>query len=286
MTAPTFNTGTWNTATLNDPAIKRGSWNTGTLNAPTINTPIMHRGSWATGSFTSPTVTTPTINQGQWNTGTMNDAVIARPIVSLGSWSSGTSTDPILTRPTANLGAWNTATLNDPAVNRPAMALGSWSTATMTGKVTVPAASFTRTELSAPAGRKSLQVVSATITVVAGSGNVYAIVPETGTLDGIDMSVTDTLAASDTNYLAITVTNLGQAGAGTTAMLDGTDANSTKTTGGSGFTTNAKRSLSLSTVGALAVTSGDRLFLQVTQIGTIANSVTFPVWLLRFAGTT
>lgn len=127
---------------------------------------------------------------------------------------------------------------------------------------------------------------SATSATIATTGNTdaYIIVAETGVVSSIDFSAVDALATSDTNYITWTVTNLGQAGAGSTAILAATDANTTKATGGSAIAANTKRSLTLSgTAANLVVTAGDRLRIRAAATGTLANTETFPVYVLRVA---
>lgn len=115
-----------------------------------------------------------------------------------------------------------------------------------------------------------------------GNSDDYFIVPESGVLDSIDFSAVDALAASDTNYITWTLTNLGQAGAGTTVMLAATAANTTKVTGGTALAANTRRQLTLSgTAANLVVTKGDRLFLRAAATGTLGNTVTFPNYLFR-----
>jgi len=145
---------------------------------------------------------------------------------------------------------------------------------------------LTRSDMSGPAYRKSLPAVSATV-ATTGNTDCYMIVPETGTIDGIDFSGVDALAAHDSNYITFSVTNLGQAGAGTAAVLAATDANTTKATGGTAIAANTKRSLTLTgTAADLVVTAGDRLRIRAAATGTLANTVTFPAYVIRFGGTT
>lgn len=135
-------------------------------------------------------------------------------------------------------------------------------------------------------GDKDTQVNPATI-ATTGNADAYLIVPETGLLSSIDFSGVDALAASDTNFITFTVTNLGQAGAGSTAMLASTPAgiNTTKVTGGTAIAANTKYPLTLSAVaGALAVTAGDRLRIRAAVTGTLANTVTFPAYQVRVTG--
>lgn len=116
-----------------------------------------------------------------------------------------------------------------------------------------------------------------------GNTDLYLIVPRSGVLSSIDFSGVDALSASDSNYITFSVTNLGQAGAGSTAMLAATDANTTKSTGGTALAANTKRSLTVSTTAAnLVVVAGDRLRVRAAATGTLGNTVTFPAVLLRY----
>jgi len=117
-----------------------------------------------------------------------------------------------------------------------------------------------------------------------GNGDVFVIAPVSGVLSAAWFSGVDALAASDTNYITFTITNLGTSGSGTAAMLAATDANTTKSTGGTALTANARRVLSLSSTAAnLVVAAGDRLRIRAAATGTLANTVTFPVYLLNFS---
>jgi hypothetical protein len=51
-----------------------------------------------------------------------------------------------------------------------------------------------------------------------GATSKYVIVPKSGRVVAAYFSSTDALAAHGTNYLTFSITNLGQAGAGTTAL--------------------------------------------------------------------
>jgi hypothetical protein len=116
-----------------------------------------------------------------------------------------------------------------------------------------------------------------------GDADVYVIAGSDGVLSSVEFSGVDALAASDTNYITFSITNLGQAGAGSTAMLAATDANTTKTTGGTALVANARRSLTLNATPAnLIVVAGDRLRIRAAATGTLANTVTFPVYSLKF----
>lgn len=141
---------------------------------------------------------------------------------------------------------------------------------------------------ASPSWRNSQGSVAqgATSATIATTGNTdcYVIVAETGVVSSIDFSAVDALAANDTNYITFSVTNLGQAGAGSTAVLAATDANTTKSTGGTALSANTKRSLTLNgTAANLAVTAGDRLRIRAAASGTLAGTVTFPNYLIRVA---
>jgi len=106
----------------------------------------------------------------------------------------------------------------------------------------------------------------------------YVIATKSGSLVGVDFSSLAALAANDTNYITFTLTNLGQAGAGTTVMLAATDANTTKATDGSALVANSKRQLDIhGTAANLLVVEGDRLRLRFAATGTLAGAVTRPV---------
>jgi len=123
----------------------------------------------------------------------------------------------------------------------------------------------------------------ATIATTSTS-DVYVVVPQAGTLTSALFSGVDALAANDSNYITFTIVNLGQAGAGSAAMLAATDANTTKSTGGTALSANTKRTLTLNgTAANLVVAAGDRLRLRATATGTLANTVTFPVYQLTFS---
>jgi hypothetical protein len=109
------------------------------------------------------------------------------------------------------------------------------------------------------------------------------IAPAAGVLTSALFSGVDALTANDTNYITFGITNLGQAGSGTAAMLAATDVNTTKATGGTGLAANTVRSLTLNgTAANLVVAAGDRIRIRATVSGTLANTVTFPVYRLTF----
>ena len=129
--------------------------------------------------------------------------------------------------------------------------------------------------------RVPLRTVSIATT---GDTDDYIICPISGRLLSVDFSSLAALAASDTNYITWTITNLGQAGAGSAAMLAAVAGNTTKSTGGTALVANLRRQLTLSaTPNNTQVVEGDRLLIRAAATGTLAGAVTFPTYCLRFA---
>lgn len=128
---------------------------------------------------------------------------------------------------------------------------------------------------------------TATVTIATtGNTDAYVIAPFAGRLSSVDFSGIDALATHDSNYITFSITNLGQAGAGTAAMLLATAANTTKITGGSALAANTKRALSLTaTASDLVVAKGDRLLVRYAATGTLANTVTGAIASLTFTRT-
>lgn len=109
-----------------------------------------------------------------------------------------------------------------------------------------------------------------------GEVQIPIIAPVSGTLTGIKFYGKDALATNNTNYVTFSATDTGQSGAGTTVLLAATNANTTKTTGGTAIAANTPRNLTLTTVGAdLVVTAGDLILVIITPTGTLANTITF-----------
>ena len=128
----------------------------------------------------------------------------------------------------------------------------------------------------------ALDQQGATIATTSNS-DAYVIAPVAGVMSLALFSGVDALATSDTNYITFSITNLGQAGAGSTAMLAATDANTTKATGGTAIVANGRRTLTLNgTAANLVVAAGDRLRIRAAATGTLANTVTFPAYTLVF----
>lgn len=125
-------------------------------------------------------------------------------------------------------------------------------------------------------------VISQTIGTAAGNYDTYFISEEVGNVIEANFSALDALAASDTNYITWTITNLGQDGSGSASLLGAVAGNTTKTTGGSAIVANTKRTFTLTTtLNSLQIVVGDRIRIRATVTGTLANTVTFPVYLLQ-----
>ena len=123
--------------------------------------------------------------------------------------------------------------------------------------------------------RSRTMAVPFSIGTIATTGNTddFIVAPCTGNLLDIHIQ-SAALAASDTNYITYTVTNLGAAAGGSTAMLAASDANTTKATGGSALVANAKRTLTKNATAAnLAVTEGDVLRIRAAATGTLVGTV-------------
>ena len=108
-------------------------------------------------------------------------------------------------------------------------------------------------------------------------------VPRSGKLAGIAVVGADTLAASDTDYVTFSAVNKLRSGAGAVALLSGSDANTTKATGGSAWTAYVSRTLTLTATDAdLVVTAIDVIEVKITVTGTLANVVNRPTVRLLF----
>lgn len=120
----------------------------------------------------------------------------------------------------------------------------------------------------------TVQSTSVTIATTSTTDDLV-ICPCSGVISSADFASVSALAAHDTNYVTFSITNLGQAGAGTAAILGAVDANTTKITGGTALTANGRRQLTLSTtLTDLRVAQGDVLRIRFTASGTLAGTVT------------
>lgn len=132
-------------------------------------------------------------------------------------------------------------------------------------------------------GNFPIQIPLETATIATtGNTDGYFIAPISGVITEIDFSGVDALAANDTNYITFSVTNLGRAGTGNTAILSSADSNTTKATGGTAISANTVRSLIISTaINATRIIAGDRIRIRAAATGTLANTVTFPAYLIH-----
>lgn len=126
------------------------------------------------------------------------------------------------------------------------------------------------TMLTAAGGTKELSGQLGTIN--ATTSFAFNCPATAATLAAAVFSSSAAIAASDTDYWTWTLTNLGPSGSGTTVMLAGAAANTTKLTGGTALTANVARSLSLTGTGTDLVTAAnDRLVLTMTKTGSPAD---------------
>ncbi len=153
------------------------------------------------------------------------------------------------------------------------------------GNPTFPAGSVGVAEVASSVKTQCVQRVGGTI-ATTGNSDEYVTAPVAGTLSVASVSPLVALTSDDTNYITWTITNLGQAGAGSAAMLAATAPNTTKATGGTGLSINTKRALTVTgTAADLVVAVGDLLLIRAAATGTLANTVTRPVYQLCFLKT-
>lgn len=114
--------------------------------------------------------------------------------------------------------------------------------------------------------------------------DTYFQVPKSGRVASVKFSSLAALATSDTNYITWSITNLGQAGSGSTAILATDDLNTTKATGGAAIVASSSKSLVLhGTVTNLDVVEGDVIRIRATATGTLAGAVTVPSYNVMIA---
>jgi len=136
---------------------------------------------------------------------------------------------------------------------------------------------ITVAKLSATNNVVSVQYTAETAIATTGAVTYYLQATASGVLSSASFANVAGLTKNDTNYVTFTLVNLGTDGTGSTAMLAVAAANTTKATGGVALVANAINPLVLHPTPAnLAVTTGERLALTVTQSGTLANTLTFP----------
>lgn len=139
------------------------------------------------------------------------------------------------------------------------------------------AAAVTGAKLSTAAATKSIEIYLGDISATA---NFSVLLPAVaGTITAIALATKTAVAADDTDYWTFAAVNKGAAGTGTTALLAATDANTTKSTGGSAMTAYVARALTLHGTGANLVTAASDV-LEVT-ITKSASATTMQQCVLR-----
>lgn len=130
--------------------------------------------------------------------------------------------------------------------------------------------------LSTPQKTIAIYVPLGTIATAAGTTRLFIPCPNcAGKVTQATLVNLSNLAASDANYAALTITNLGTGGAGATVIVDGTQANNTtKVTGGSALVAKAHRAFNLHATPANLVTAANEtLQVDVVVTGTLANTL-------------
>src|SRR5689334_2729508 len=117
-------------------------------------------------------------------------------------------------------------------------------TITNAGVTTIGAGKVTGAKASTVMATKSIYIPLGTI-ATTGSSKFTVPVSAAGTLIAAKLTAKDALAADNSNYLTFSLTNKGQAGAGSTAMLSATDSGTTKATGGAAIAAYTTRDLPL-----------------------------------------
>lgn len=160
----------------------------------------------------------------------------------------------------------------------------AFSDPALTAGTTITGGTLDSTTLSNSNVRSGFSVSQQGATIATtGNSDVFVVAPVAGTVSAAWFSGVDALTANDSNYITFTITNLGTSGSGSTAVLAASDANTTKATGGTALSANARRVLTLNgTAANLVVAAGDRLRIRAAATGTLANTVTFPVYTLNF----
>ena len=125
-----------------------------------------------------------------------------------------------------------------------------------------------------PVGMEVPVIVGGGIQIATtGNTDLLVVVPFTGVITAAYVTVEDALATDDTNYIIFSITNK-TTGAGSTAILAATDANTTKATGGSALAAYTRRALTLNgTAANLVVTQFHTLLIRAAATGTLAGAV-------------
>ncbi|MGB7158550.1 MAG: hypothetical protein WBD40_10825 [Tepidisphaeraceae bacterium] len=137
----------------------------------------------------------------------------------------------------------------------------------------IPNGGFPGSQLTAAGATKELIIPLGT---VAATTSFSIVAPNhAATLSLAPLTVKTAITASDTNYWTASMVNKGASGAGSTAMLLATDANTTKATApGSGISAYVARQLALHGTGANLITAAnDVLEFTLTKTAAAADLV-------------
>lgn len=132
-------------------------------------------------------------------------------------------------------------------------------------------------------GNHVIEYNTATSIAASGTTSVYVTAPFSSNLTAVSLAGSQGFGSSSTSYFTFQVTNLGQSGAGTIAMLSGSSTTKPPANGGLGtFGTDTTFPMTLASTG-LEVIANDRLRLDAVVTGTV-SVITNPSWILTFAG--
>jgi hypothetical protein len=136
---------------------------------------------------------------------------------------------------------------------------------------TLPSGGWTGANLTVAQRTESIEVNLGTIS--ATTAFTLTCPAYAATVAKVTFVTKDAIAASDTNYFDFGLVNKGAAGAGTTKIVDSTDAaNSTKATGGTALAAYVKRALTLhSTPANLDTAAEDVLEFTITKTAAPSN---------------
>ena len=138
---------------------------------------------------------------------------------------------------------------------------------------TVPNGGFTGDMFSTIQKTKCLQIPLGTLSATTTLPPII-LPPAAGTITAARVIVKTTVTQSDTDFWTFTLINKGASGTATTALLAATDANTTKTTGGSQLVNYVARALTLTgTTANLDHAASDAVVLTATKAGSAANLV-------------
>jgi hypothetical protein len=139
-----------------------------------------------------------------------------------------------------------------------------------------PSGGLPGSQLSTAQKTKQIAILKGTL---SATGTIKIPCPSAAaTLTRLAVAVDTTITTSDTNYWTFSAVNKGATGSGSTAVLDASDTNTTKATGGSGITNFVERALSLSGTPANLITAAnDLLVLSATKASSAADLVSLLV---------